>query len=276
MRSRWQRCGLTLAIIAAAAFSTAAGARTSDSAQPPATTSPAALPLESDGTLSAGTNAARAVKRHPGSAVQLSNETTLTRWAYAQREAVIRTQPAAGSGKVARLGYTSNEHVRQVYILLSGVTDASGHVWFKVRVPGRPNGRVGWTKAGGLYRPRIVHSQIVVDRGTLHATMYRNGQAVWDAPVGVGKPSTPTPGGHYVIEHRAGPIFGPAYGTHILFTNAFSTLENWPGGGMVGMHGTNEPGLVPGRPSHGCIRLHNEDINRLYKLVRVGTPLRIL
>lgn len=28
----------------------------------------------------------------------------------------------------------------------------------------------------------------------------------------------------------------------------------------VGLHGTNSPGSVPGRSSHGCIRLHNEDI----------------
>jgi lipoprotein-anchoring transpeptidase ErfK/SrfK len=32
---------------------------------------------------------------------------------------------------------------------------------------------------------------------------------------------------------------------------------------------------VPGRPSHGCIRLHNADILRLSHLVDVGTPLLI-
>ena len=36
-----------------------------------------------------------------------------------------------------------------------------------------------------------------------------------------------------------------------------------------------EPGLIPGRPSHGCIRLKNRDIERLYELARVGTPLLI-
>ena len=35
---------------------------------------------------------------------------------------------------------------------------------------------------------------------------------------------------------------------------------------MVGLHGTNEPGLIPGRPSHGCIRLRNRDILTLYRL----------
>jgi lipoprotein-anchoring transpeptidase ErfK/SrfK len=45
---------------------------------------------------------------------------------------------------------------------------------------------------------------------------------------------------------------------------------------VVGIHGTNEPQLVPGRPSHGCIRMHNKDILRLARLMPVGTPLRIL
>ena len=44
---------------------------------------------------------------------------------------------------------------------------------------------------------------------------------------------------------------------------------------MIGFHGTNQPGLIPGRPSHGCIRLRNHDIARFYRLVPVGTPVRI-
>jgi anaerobic selenocysteine-containing dehydrogenase len=41
------------------------------------------------------------------------------------------------------------------------------------------------------------------------------------------------------------------------------------------VHFTNAPALIPGRPSHGCIRLRNPDIERLYRLTPVGTPLRI-
>ena len=44
---------------------------------------------------------------------------------------------------------------------------------------------------------------------------------------------------------------------------------------MVGLHGTNQPRLIPGRPSHGCVRLRNEDIARLYRLARAA-PVRIL
>jgi lipoprotein-anchoring transpeptidase ErfK/SrfK len=43
----------------------------------------------------------------------------------------------------------------------------------------------------------------------------------------------------------------------------------------VGIHGTNEPSLIPGRPSHGCVRVPNARISRLAKIMPVGTPLRI-
>ena len=66
-----------------------------------------------------------------------------------------------------------------------------------------------------------------------------------------------------------------AYGPFAFGTSAYSSLTDWPGGGVVGMHGTNEPRLVPGRPSHGCIRLRNADILRLARMVSVGTPLLV-
>ena len=69
----------------------------------------------------------------------------------------------------------------------------------------------------------------------------------------------------------------PVYGTRAIGTSAYAPgLTDWPGGGVVGMHGTNEPGLIPGRPSHGCIRLRNSAINRLYRLVPKGTPIEII
>lgn len=44
---------------------------------------------------------------------------------------------------------------------------------------------------------------------------------------------------------------------------------------MVGIHGTNEPWLVPGRPSHGCIRMRNRDILWLAARMPIGTPLLV-
>ena len=67
------------------------------------------------------------------------------------------------------------------------------------------------------------------------------------------------------------------YGPRAIGTSAYApTLSDWPGGGVVGLHGTNQPGLIPGRPSHGCIRLRNRDILTLYRLAPKGTPVDIL
>ena len=68
------------------------------------------------------------------------------------------------------------------------------------------------------------------------------------------------------------PFYGPvAFGT----TARSPTQTDWPGGGFIGIHGTNQPGLVPGRVSHGCIRMRNRDVLRLARLMPVGTRLSV-
>jgi len=47
------------------------------------------------------------------------------------------------------------------------------------------------------------------------------------------------------------------------------TLRN----GEYAIHGTNNPKSVGGFVSHGCIRMYNKDIARLFAMVRVGTPV---
>ena len=68
----------------------------------------------------------------------------------------------------------------------------------------------------------------------------------------------------------------PVYGSRAIGTSAYApTLSDWPGGGVVGLHGTDEPGLLPGRVSHGCVRIRNSQIIKLYNLIPVGTPIWI-
>ena len=63
------------------------------------------------------------------------------------------------------------------------------------------------------------------------------------------------------------------YGPYAVGTSAYSALSDWPGGGVVGIHGTDQPWLIPGRPSHGCIRMRNRDITFLVYRLPLGTPL---
>jgi lipoprotein-anchoring transpeptidase ErfK/SrfK len=92
----------------------------------------------------------------------------------------------------------------------------------------------------------------------------------------MGAPGTPTPTGSFWIREKFRVRGNSIYGTRALGTSGYSdTLTDWPGGGVIGLHGTDAPELIPGRPSHGCVRLRNRDIERLYALAPVGTPVLI-
>jgi hypothetical protein len=205
---------------------------------------------------------------------QLSDERTITRWAHVAQRAVVRSAPRRGARRVARLRFWTEDDKPEVYVALAS-RRVNGTTWVHVRIPGRPNGRTGWVPQQALQALHVVRTQFVVDRRTAHATLYRDGKAIWREPVGVGAPSTPTPAGRFYVRERL-KASGGAYGPYAFGTSAYSTLSDWPGGGVVGIHGTNRPELLPGRPSHGCIRVRNGDLLRLVKLLPVGTPVRIL
>ena len=66
----------------------------------------------------------------------------------------------------------------------------------------------------------------------------------------------------------------PAYGPIAFGLSARSNvLTDWLGGGFIGIHGTNQPGILPGRVSHGCIRMRNSAVLRLRRLMPLGTPV---
>ena len=44
----------------------------------------------------------------------------------------------------------------------------------------------------------------------------------------------------------------------------------------IGIHGTKEPNSIGTRVTEGCIRLHNEDLLKLVKQIRVGSVVAIL
>ena len=65
--------------------------------------------------------------------------------------------------------------------------------------------------------------------------------------MGVGRPSLPTPAGHFYLREKLRAIGAPMYGPYALGTSAYAPkLTDWPGGGVVGIHGTDEPRAHPG------------------------------
>lgn len=212
----------------------------------------------------------------PIGSVRLSDEATFTTWAHPEHEAPIRPLPTLASRPIARVRYLTEDGFPEVYLVLRSVTDQDERTWLKVRIPMRPNGRTGWVEDSALGPLHLVRTRLVVDRRHLRAALYRSGRRVWRSPIGVGKPSTPTPAGRFWIRERIKvPNPRGLYGPQAFGTSAYSRLSGWPKGGVVGIHGTDEPYLIPGRPSHGCIRVPNRAISQLARLMPIGTPVWI-
>jgi len=206
----------------------------------------------------------------------LSGERYVSRWTVVRRPTAAHAAPSASSVVVARLGVSAPEGTPNLLAVLRARTGAGGALWVLVRLPVLPNGTVGWVSRRSLGSYQVVKTHLVVDRRHFRATLYQNGKSVFTAPVGVGTAVAPTPAGDFTIRSKltryASPFYGPvAFGT----TARSAVLTDWPDGGFIGLHGTNQPGLIPGRISHGCIRMRNEDIVRLSRLMPVGTPLAI-
>lgn len=207
---------------------------------------------------------------------QLSDETTETLWAIPVHSAAVYRGHSAASGTVGRLRMFTEDRFAEVYVALASHTDATGREWIKVRLPQRPNGRTGWVAREALGDFKVNRLHLLIDRSRLRAVLRSRGKVVWQARVGVGKRGTATPAGNFYVRETFKVSGQPMYGTFAIGTSAYSpTLSDWPKGGIIGIHGTNQPGLIPGRPSHGCVRVRNADMAKLRKLIRIGTPIRI-
>jgi lipoprotein-anchoring transpeptidase ErfK/SrfK len=222
-------------------------------------------------SVSLGTSAASAA----GTTTRLSDEEKLSRWAYTNLASKVKAKPSNSSKSIARLHYFTEDEKPEIYLALQSFKDSRGNEWIQIRLPMRPNGRKGWVPREALSTFTVVRTQLVIDRKKLTATLFKKGKRVFQTRVGVGKSSTPTPGGRFWIREKL-KGFGKVYGPLAFGTAAYSNkLTDWPGGGVVGIHGTNQPGLIPGRPSHGCVRLKNAAILKLSRLMPLGTPLLI-
>jgi lipoprotein-anchoring transpeptidase ErfK/SrfK len=219
---------------------------------------------------------------------QLSDEKTRSQWAYVTQAVTARTQPNADAGAVRdskgrpvtlrrRVKQTLS---RELVLLLTRTESADGKVWVRVRLPMRPNNRTGWLPRSALSKFRTVRTRLVVDRRSLRAYLFRSGRVVWSSHIGIGVRRWPTPRGRFYARERLRVPPGRArqvYGPLAIGTSAHApTLSggNW-GEGVVGVHGTGSPGLLPGRVSHGCVRVPNANIRRLWRLMPLGTPIHV-
>ncbi len=207
--------------------------------------------------------------------VPLSDPAADTRWAPVLRATDARNAPSSKAGPVGQLPARTQDGTTNI-VVADGEADVDGTTWIRVALSILPNGTEGWVPRSSLGGWSFVDTRLVIDRARFTATLYRAGRVIFRARVGVGAPGTPTPAGQFYVRDRLSGFSSPIYGPLAFGTNARSpTLTDWPGGGVVGIHGTDQPTLIPGRISHGCVRLTNAAILKLGKLMPVGTPVTI-
>jgi hypothetical protein len=198
-------------------------------------------------------------------------------WSPVRRSTPVRARADGKAEVIARLSTRTPEGTRNLVLVLDRRRDRRGTLWVRARLPILGSDAAGWVPRSALGGYGAVTTRLVVDLGSLTATLYRSGEPIFETQVGIGRPENPTPTGEFYIRNKLTRYANAFYGPIAFGTSARSpTLTDWPAGGFVGIHGTNRPDLLPGRVSHGCIRLRNDDIMALERLMPVGTPLTIL
>ncbi len=187
--------------------------------------------------------------------------------------------PSAGARKVAVMKQFRPDFRPQYVLAHDVVRKPSGEpAWYRISVPGRPNGQRGWVRASSL-ELRPVHKRIVIYRGARKFEFWDGEKLLRTGRVAVGKPGAETPLGLFYVTWKFDPSIDPDWsilGAYAFETSAYSKLTDWPGGGIVGVHGTPWPHLLGQAVSHGCVRLANRDVEFLKHRVPLGTPVKIV
>ena len=204
------------------------------------------------------------VSREPASTVVATVLRTAPRYASPGRSAV-GTVPASWYGRPS---------------VLPVIATRPG--WVQVRLAQRPNGSTAWVPASDVTLGRTPY-RIVVNNTTTRLALYDRGRLVFSAPAGVGTTNDPTPTGEYFVAFdEQSPQPDPGYGPFIMVTSAHSpAISDWDGSGdaVIGIHGPlgmdAEIGTKGARISHGCIRLHDQALERLTD-IPPGTPVDVI
>jgi lipoprotein-anchoring transpeptidase ErfK/SrfK len=158
------------------------------------------------------------------------------------------------------------------------LVDATQDGWLRVLLPVRPNGSTGWIRSSDVTLSRHnYHIEVRLSEFRIKVT--QGDDVILETSIGVAKDNTPTPGGrYYTTELLRPPSPNTVYGTYAYGLSGFSeTFETFNGGpGQLGIHGTNDPTSIGQKVSSGCVRLRNEDIDKLAAILPLGVPVQII
>ena len=261
-----------LPLVCVILFVACGGGRPPDAADGGATTTSAAKPVVADATTTTPTVKAEECK--PGAELRIPDR----RFSYALvAKRAVRAHRRPDGKVVTTFPPKTSLGAASVFAIRKVVVDARCNpVWYRVQLPIRPNGSIGYLRARGVEAFRVA-TRIDVDLSRKRVVLTRRGRRVFSAPVAVGSSETPTPTGTYYVNQkvRVTDPYGP-YGPAALGISAFSpVLTGWAEGGPVAIHGTNDPSSIGKAISNGCVRVRNDQLLRLFRATPAGTPVVI-
>ncbi len=140
--------------------------------------------------------------------------------------------------------------------------------------------------------PRRLQDGVVVNVPQRMLFLFRDGGLVAHYPVGIGRRGWSTPPGRYTVaEMEVDPSWEvPPSIQREMRRQGQRVLKRVPPGpdnplgqrwiglsrGGIGIHGTPRTSSLFGFVSHGCVRMHPEDVEHLFEQVEVGTPVEIV
>ncbi len=170
------------------------------------------------------------------------------------------------------LNNEADKKIPQVFLVEEQRSD-----WVKVLLADRPNGSTGWVRANDVQlTPNPYHMQVRL--GDHKITVFQGTNSIYEGQVAIGASATPTPPGKYYIRILIqAPDPNTVYGPFAYGLSAHSEALNEYNGGdaEVGVHGNNDASVLGKSVTHGCIRMDNDEITKLSKVLPLGTPVEI-
>lgn len=108
--------------------------------------------------------------------------------------------------------------------------------------------------------------KIIINLTEKRLYLYQGSGLYGSYPVAIGKPSTPSPVGSWSIANKSILDGKTVLGTRWMGLNTDT----------YGIHGNNNPKSIGKAVSLGCIRMYNHDVESIFPLIHLGTPVEIV
>jgi L,D-transpeptidase ErfK/SrfK len=144
------------------------------------------------------------------------------------------------------------------------------------------SGSSDWRSTAEMILPNDSTSlvRVVVRLRTRKVFVYDGEAIIGSYRIAVGKNGWETPKGNYrIFSKEVNPVFKNFKTGRVIKPGPENPLGvRWigfwtDGATQIGFHGTNQPELIGEAVSHGCIRMLNKDVVKLFNQVAIGTPV---